>query len=42
MSDVGKLLFDRKKLGKIRSEGKEYTVQDGEVIEFRIGESGRC
>ncbi|MBI3305183.1 redox-regulated ATPase YchF [Candidatus Parcubacteria bacterium] len=26
-----------RELGKIRSEGKEYIMRDGEVIEFRIG-----
>jgi len=25
--------------GKVRSEGKEYLVQDGEVVEFKIGAS---
>jgi hypothetical protein len=26
-----------KEMGKLRLEGKEYIVQDGDVIEFRIG-----
>ncbi len=26
-----------RELGKVRSEGKEYIVQDGDVIEFKIG-----
>ncbi len=26
-----------RELGKIRSEGKEYSMEDGEVVEFRIG-----
>ena len=28
---------DAKKLGFMRTEGKEYYVQDGDVIEFLIG-----
>ena len=26
-----------RKMGKVRSEGKDYVVQDGDVIEFKIG-----
>jgi ribosome-binding ATPase YchF (GTP1/OBG family) len=26
-----------RELGKVRSEGKEYEMQDGDVVEFKIG-----
>jgi len=26
-----------RELGKVRSEGRDYTMKDGDVVEFKIG-----
>ncbi|KCZ73891.1 hypothetical protein H311_05148, partial [Anncaliia algerae PRA109] len=40
-SDIVEHKLDCKKLGKLMTKGKTYEVEEGDILEFKIGTKGK-